>query len=76
MPTLLREKGFQFFFYANEHEPRHIHVMKAGCFAKISLVSLNVIESCLRPSDLRMALEIVKEHRYEFENKWITFFSR
>ena len=26
MPTLLRKDGFKFFFYANEHEPKHIHV--------------------------------------------------
>ena len=27
MPTLLRQDGFKFFFYANEHEPKHIHVI-------------------------------------------------
>ena len=27
MPTRLIERGFKFFFYANDHEPRHIHVM-------------------------------------------------
>ncbi|WP_462322660.1 DUF4160 domain-containing protein [Halochromatium sp.] len=26
MPTLLIQDGFKFFFYANEHEPKHVHV--------------------------------------------------
>ena len=34
MPTLLNEDGFRFFFYANEHEPKHIHVIKGDGFAK------------------------------------------
>jgi len=41
MPTLLNEKGFKFFFYANEHEPMHIHVMKGDGFAKIELENLS-----------------------------------
>ena len=28
MPTILRELGFQFYFFANEHLPKHIHVQK------------------------------------------------
>ncbi|WP_136062713.1 DUF4160 domain-containing protein [Pontiella sulfatireligans] len=37
MPTLLNQDGFKFFFYANEHDPRHIYVMSAEGFAKIEL---------------------------------------
>ena len=32
---LLLQDGFKFFFYANEHDPKHIHVQKAGEFVKI-----------------------------------------
>jgi len=35
MPEVFRKFGFVFFFYANEgFEPIHIHVRKAGGFAK------------------------------------------
>lgn len=35
MLTVLRIKGFRFFFYANENsEPRHIHVQKNRMLAK------------------------------------------
>jgi Domain of unknown function (DUF4160) len=45
MPTLLMFEGFKFFFYANEHEPKHVHVMKGDDFAKIELESLRVVKS-------------------------------
>jgi hypothetical protein len=36
MPEVFRKLGFVFFFYANEgNEPMHIHVRKAGGFAKL-----------------------------------------
>ncbi len=41
-PTLLNKNGFKFFFYANEHEPIHVHVMKGGDIAKIDLENLEV----------------------------------
>jgi hypothetical protein len=28
MPTLLDKDGYKFFFYANEHLPKHVHVLK------------------------------------------------
>jgi hypothetical protein len=37
MPTLLMQDGFKFFFYANEHEPKHVHVAKGDDYAKIEL---------------------------------------
>ena len=43
MPTLLNKDGFKFFFYANEHEPKHIHVMRGDGFAKIELDNLKVV---------------------------------
>ena len=44
MPTLLNQNGFKFFFYANEHEPKHIHIMKSDGFAKIELKNLKVVK--------------------------------
>ncbi|MDM8523513.1 DUF4160 domain-containing protein [Desulfococcaceae bacterium HSG8] len=72
---LLRD-GFKFFFYANEHEPKHIHVMKGGNFAKIELADLHVSKNYLSPAELRKALAIVKNHREEFERRWYEYFQR
>ena len=75
MPTLLDKNGFKFFFYANEHEPKHIHVMKNDDFAKIELQSLKVVQSYLKPKDLKFALQVVKENKKEFERIWDEWFS-
>ena len=75
MPTLLNKYGFKFFFYANEHEPKHIHVMKGEGFAKIELKDLRVVQNYLKPKDLKTALEIIKEHKMEFERRWDEWFN-
>ena len=51
MPTLLDKNGFKFFFYANEHEPKHIHIMKNNDFAKVELANLKVVQNYLNPKD-------------------------
>ena len=30
MPKIFEQDGFLFFFYMNEHEPVHVHVMRQG----------------------------------------------
>ena len=75
MPTLLNEKRFKFFFYANEHDPKHIHVMKDDCFAKIGLEDLNVVQNFLKPKDLKIALEITKKNRDNFLRSWNEWFN-
>ena len=75
MPTLLNKDGFKFFFYANEHEPKHIHVMKNEGFAKIELANLVVVQNYLKAKDLKIALEIIKENKNEFERRWDEWFN-
>ena len=75
MPTLLMQDGFKFFFYANEHEPKHVHVMKNEGFAKIELEHLKVVQNYLKPKDLKAALAIIEEHKDEFERKWNEWFN-
>ena len=75
MPTLLNKNGFKFFFYANEHEPKHIHVIKNDCFAKVELESLRVIQNYLKPKDLKLAIEIIKENQTSFTRTWDEWFN-
>ena len=75
MPTLLNYDGFKFFFYANEHEPKHVHVMKGGDFAKIELASLQIVDNYMRPKDIKKALWIIKQHQQEFVRKWDEYFN-
>ncbi len=59
MPTLLLKNGFKFFFYANGHESKHIHVMKGGDFAKIKLDDLAVINNYMKAKELKDAIVII-----------------
>ena len=71
---MLIYEGFKFFFYANEYEPKPIHVMKGGDFAKIELATLNVIDNYMKPKDIKKALLIVENHGAEFERRWDEYF--
>ena len=74
LPTLLNKNGFKFFFYANEHEPMHIHVMKGEAFAKVELDNLKVVQNYLKPKDLKKALDIISEHQESFRRIWNEWF--
>ena len=76
MPTLLNQEGFKFFFYANEHDPKHIHVLNANGYAKIELGSLTVVKSTFKNATLHKVLNLVRKHNDEFERKWNEFFNR
>jgi hypothetical protein len=75
-PTLLIEDGFKFFFYANEHLPRHIHVVKGNDYATIDLSAMTVRESYMKRADLNKALAIIEANRVLFERKWDEFLKR
>jgi len=76
MPTLLIQDGFKFFFYANEHLPVHVHVIRGNSYAKINLSDLRVVESFMKSAELKRSLEIVAEHRAEFMEEWNGFFNK
>ncbi|MCK5463385.1 MAG: DUF4160 domain-containing protein, partial [Bacteroidales bacterium] len=43
MPTVLRVKGYRFFFFSNEgNEPIHIHVEKAESYVKFWLDPIRI----------------------------------
>ena len=75
MPTLLKINGFKFFFYSNEHEPKHIHVLKGEEFAKINLANLEVVFSSFKNKDLAFVLEVLIEHKDEFISAWERYFN-
>ncbi len=76
MPTLLIEHGFKFFFYANEHDPMHIHVLKAEEFAKINLITLEVVNNYVKPASLKKAIVIARLHKNEFRRAWNEYFNK
>ena len=85
MPKLYEYFGLIIMFYANEHEPVHVHGKCQGRESKAEIIVLNAIVTEMRYSDVagRMPLEfremqyfkeIVHARSYEIVQKWIDFF--
>ena len=72
MPEVFRKFGFVFFFYANEgQEPMHVHVRKAGGFAKfwIEPVELDFAQG-MKILELKSAEQLIMDHLELIKSKW------
>lgn len=77
MPTVLRFKGYRFFFFSLEgNEPPHIHIEQAEKFAKFWLNPIALAKSRgFRSGELSELQKIVEENRDLFAEKWNEHFS-
>ncbi len=75
MPVVFRHKGFRFFFYSNEGDPReppHVYVRGAGGEAKLWLrphVS-GALSFGLNASLLRELTQVAQAQRETIERAW------
>jgi hypothetical protein len=82
MPTVFRQDGFEIRIYSNEHNPPHVHVIKAGGELKFILGSesekafLDRVLSPMKRRDARAAFEIVKEQQTFLLKKWRDIYER
>ncbi|MEK0338048.1 MAG: DUF4160 domain-containing protein [Nitrosopumilus sp.] len=76
MPTVLRHKGYRFFFFSGEsQEPRHIHVEYAEKYAKFWLNPLSLARSRnFRMHELSAVRKIIEENKSLLEEKWDEYF--
>ena len=79
MPVVFRYKGFRFFFYSNEGNPRepvHVHVRAGGCEAKLWLdPEIRVAASYgFDAATLRELVEAAQSHRELIERAWNDYF--
>lgn len=67
MPTVLREQGFRFHFYPNDHLPMHIHIAKGGASAKILLEPEIDVDknNGFKPQEIKRIVDIITDH-YEY----------
>ena len=72
MPEVFRALGFVFFFYSNEgQEPIHIHVRKAGGFAKFWIEPLELdFSQGMKITDIKLAEDLITEHLEIIKTKW------
>ena len=72
MPEVFRSHGYVFYFYANEgNEPEHVHVRKAGGFAKFWLdpVELDHAQG-MKVRELSQAEDLVRENLELIQRTW------
>ena len=85
MPKIYEYFGFIFFFFSNEHEPIHVHVIKGGCQTVFELVLMDgeLVELKLRSEhgykplddkDINAAEDFIRAYYRNIVEKWKNFF--
>ncbi len=72
MPTILRIKGYRFFFFSLDRgEPIHVHVEKDDRYAKFWLDPLALARSRgFRQHEIRGIRKLIERHQALIEEKW------
>lgn len=77
MPTIFILLGFRFMFYANDHEPIHVHVIKGDACAKFTLFPVTLVKNAgFKKSELKMAESIIEENQEVIAEHWNRFFNK
>lgn len=72
MPTLLTIFGLRFFFYLDEHEPIHVHVVCNGKLAKIELEpQIRIVYNHgLKEKEMKKAVDTCNTYKEDFISEW------
>lgn len=78
MPTVLRMKGYRFFFYSNEgNEPPHIHVEKGDAAAKYWLIPVSEVYSFdFNQREKKELKTIILDNQVFLKEKWDEYFGK
>jgi hypothetical protein len=76
MPTVLRVKGYRFFFFSlDSSEKPHIHVEKVGKYVKYWLLPVELAHNRgFRSHELTEIRKLVQENESLIEEKWHEYF--
>lgn len=79
MPAVFRDRGYRFFFFSNEgnpREPMHIHAKKGGARAKFWIDPAVAVADTygIDSTELRDLARVVEEHKDLIERTWNEFF--
>jgi hypothetical protein len=73
-PTVLRQDGFAFAIYGNDHPPAHVHVKRAENDARIRLEPVEVLHNeGFNDRELSRILSIVRDNLGLFLARWNSF---
>lgn len=85
MPMIFEYFGFVFFFYSNEHEPIHVHVVHGDNQSVYELIMEDgKMKSLVRrnakgfislsSAEAKVAEEFIRAYSVEIVRKWVDFF--
>lgn len=85
MPKIFEYFGFIFYFFSNEHEPIHVHVIHGSKESIFDLIILNGALQEIRvrerkgaeplvEKDKRTAEEFIRKYYKNIIEKWVKFF--
>lgn len=76
MSTIFILFGFRFLFYANDHEPIHVHVVKGKIRAKFTISPVELVENDgLKASEIKMVESVIEENVEVISEHWNKFFN-
>lgn len=76
MPTIFNQNGYRFFFYSNDHLPKHIHIEKSGKTAKFNLNPIELVVSKKFSATELREIRILIQNNLEFlETRWDEHFN-
>jgi len=77
MPVIFRLFGFRFMFYANDHEPIHIHVVKGNATAKFTLFPAKMVKNNgLKQSEIKIIEAVIEDNQEIIAQHWNRFFNK
>lgn len=63
MPTIFTLFGYRFLFYANDHTPIHVHVIKNEAKAKYNIFPVELVENHgFKKQELKLIEAIIEEN--------------
>lgn len=85
MPKIFEYFGFIFYFYSNEHEPIHVHVLHGGKESIFELIMMNgeLVDIHIREKhgaeplqekEKRTAEKFIQKYYRNIIEKWVKFF--
>jgi uncharacterized protein YpmS len=77
MPTILRDNGYRFFFFSDEHLPKHIHVEKGDSYIRIELENFQVTHRYkVSQKEIKKIIKIVKQKQQILLGAWDEHFKK
>lgn len=78
LPNIFVVNGYRFFFFSNDgDEPIHVHVEKAGKYAKFWVNPVSLANSYRYTAvELTKIRKIIKSRKNEIEEKWHDYFNQ